>query len=154
MEINGIAHIQITAGRYAVAREFYRKLLPFLGLKQVMDDAAGYYCVGGRTGVLISPPAPEHEGERFVQRRVGLHHACFRARSHADVDEAHAFVKTLGVPIIRAPQEDGWAPGYYSILFEDPDGVRLEINFVPGKGVFDTEEKTVKLVEPRKPSGD
>lgn len=153
MEINGIAHIQITAGRYDVARAFYRQLLPFLGLKQVMDDNAGFYCVGGRTGVLISPPAPEHAGERFQQRRVGLHHVCFRARSKEDIDEAHRFVKTLGYPIIRAPQEDGWAPGYYSILFEDPDGVRLEINFVPGKGVFDTAEKSVKLVEPRPPSG-
>jgi len=153
MEINGIAHIQITAGRYDVAREFYRQLLPFLGLKQVMDDRGGYYCVGGRTGVLISPPAPEHEGERFQQRRVGLHHVCFRARSKEDIDEAHRFVKGLGVPILRAPQEDGWAPGYYSILFEDPDGVRLEINFVPGKGVFGTEDQKVKLVEPRKPAG-
>jgi catechol 2,3-dioxygenase-like lactoylglutathione lyase family enzyme len=102
--------------------------------------------------VLISPPDPEYEGERFVQRRVGLHHVCFRARSREDVDEAYAFVEGLGAPIIRAPQEDGWAPGYYSILFEDPDGVRLEINHVPGKGVFDTEEKSVKLVEPRKPA--
>jgi catechol 2,3-dioxygenase-like lactoylglutathione lyase family enzyme len=153
MEINGIAHIQITAGRFDVARDFYRQLLPFLGLKQVMDDASGYYCVGGRTGVLISPPAPEHEGERFQQRRVGLHHVCFRARSKEDIDEAHHFVQGLGVPILRAPQEDGWAPGYYSILFEDPDGVRLEINFVPGKGVFGTEDQKVKLVEPRKPAG-
>jgi catechol 2,3-dioxygenase-like lactoylglutathione lyase family enzyme len=152
MEINGIAHIQITAGRFDVARDFYRQLLPFLGLRQVMDDEGGYYCVGGRTGVLISPPAPEHEGERFDQRRIGLHHLCFRARSREDIDEAYRFVKTLGVPVIRAPQEDGWAPGYYSILFEDPDGVRLEINFVPGKGVFDTEEKQVKLVPPRTPA--
>ena len=32
--------------------------------------------------------------------------------------------------------EDGsrFAPGYYSILFEDPDGIRIEINHVPGKG--------------------
>ncbi len=152
MEINGVAHIQITAGRYDVAREFYRKLLPFLGLTQVMDNAGGYYCVGGRTGVLISPPAPEHEGERFVQRRVGLHHICFRARSREDIDAAHAFVKTLGVPIVRAPQEDSWAPGYYSLLFEDPDGVRLELNHVPGKGVFDTPAKSVTLTEPRTPS--
>ena len=36
------------------------------------------------------------------------------------------------------------APGYYSILFEDPDGVRLELNFVPGKGVFGTEEQALK----------
>ncbi len=149
MEINGIAHIQITAGRYDVARTFYSQLLPFLGLKQVLDNEYGYYCVGGRTGVLISRPAPEHEGARFVQQRVGLHHVCFRVRSREDIDEAHAFVKTLGVPIIHAPQEDSWAPGYYSILFEDPDGVRLELNFVPGKGVFGTEEQALKQDYPR-----
>jgi hypothetical protein len=28
------------------------------------------------------------------------------------------------------------APGYYSILFEDPDGIRIEVNYVPGKGHF------------------
>ncbi len=149
MEINGIAHIQITAGRYEIAKYFYQKLLPFLGLKEVMDNDGGYYCVGGRTGVLISPPDTEHEGARFEQRRVGLHHVCFRARSREDIDEAHDFIKTLDVPIIRAPQESEWAPGYYSILFEDPDGVRLEINHVPGKGVFDHDGK-VKASEPNK----
>ena len=149
IEINGIAHIQITAGRYEVARDFYRKLLPFLGLHQVLDNEYGYYCVGGRTGVLISKPTLAYEGERFVQTRVGLHHVCFRARSREDIDATHDFLKTLNAPIVRAPQEDGWAPGYYSVLFEDPDGVRLEINFGPGKGVFDTEEKTVNPVYPR-----
>ena len=29
-----------------------------------------------------------------------------------------------------------WAPGYYYVLFEDPDGIRLEVNFVPGSGVL------------------
>jgi len=38
------------------------------------------------------------------------------------------------VKIVRPPSEGSWAPGYYSILFEDPDGIRLEVNFVPGKG--------------------
>jgi hypothetical protein len=40
------------------------------------------------------------------------------------------------VTIIRAPREDQWAPGYYSLLFEDPDGIRLELNHVPGKGLL------------------
>jgi hypothetical protein len=26
--------------------------------------------------------------------------------------------------------------GYYSVLFEDPDGIRLEVNHVPGKGLL------------------
>jgi catechol 2,3-dioxygenase-like lactoylglutathione lyase family enzyme len=65
-----------------------------------------------------------------------LHHLCFRARERADIDELHAFLGALDTKIIRAPREDQWAPGYYSILFEDPDGVRLELNHVPGKGLL------------------
>jgi hypothetical protein len=34
----------------------------------------------------------------------------------------------MGVTIVRGPAEDTWAPGYYSVLFEDPDGIRLEVN--------------------------
>jgi hypothetical protein len=37
---------------------------------------------------------------------------------------------------VRAPDEGPWAPGYYSISFRDPEGIRLEVNHVPGKGVF------------------
>jgi len=33
-----------------------------------------------------------------------------------------------------APREDRWAPAAYTVLFEDPDGIRIEGNFVPGKG--------------------
>ena len=140
MEINGIAHIFLTASNYQRSREFYRKLLPFLGLKPVIDTETTYYCVGGRTAVGISAPSAEHEGVPFEQKRVGLHHLCFRARERADIDELHAFLGTLDAKIIRAPREDQWAPGYYSILFEDPDGIRLELNHVPGKGLLGLDE--------------
>jgi catechol 2,3-dioxygenase-like lactoylglutathione lyase family enzyme len=136
MEINGVAHIFITAGDFPRARAFYAELLPFLGMKIVSDTPALFYGVGGRTGFGIEAPPAEHEGKRFEQGSVGLHHVCWRVRSQEDVREAHDFIKTLGVPIIRAPKEDGWAPGYYSILFEDPDGTRLEINHVPGVGLL------------------
>ena len=133
MEINGIAPISLTASNYQVSREFYRKPLPFLGLKPVIDTETTYYGVGGRTAVEISASSAEHEGLAFEQKRVGLHHLCLRARERADIDELHAFLGTLNAKIIRAPREEQWAPGYYSILFEDPDGIRLELNHVPGK---------------------
>jgi catechol 2,3-dioxygenase-like lactoylglutathione lyase family enzyme len=105
-------------------------------MKPVMDNDGFYYCVGGRTAVGISAPASEFAGARFEQQRVGLHHLCFRARERSDVDELYRFVCTLDAKIIRAPREDEWAPGYYSLLFEDPDGIRLELNHVPGKGLL------------------
>ncbi len=137
IEINGVAHTFITAGNFEASVAFYRQLLPFLGLKEVADSPDTYYCVGGRTGVGIRRPAPEHEGARFEQFRVGLHHLCWRVREREDVDQVHDFLAGIGARIVHAPQQDAYAPGYYSVLFEDPDGVRLEVNHVPGRGVFD-----------------
>ncbi len=135
-EINGIAHTFLTSSDFQRARAFYGELLPFLGMKAVLDGEGFYYCVGGRTAVGIRAASAEHDGERFIQERVGLHHICFRARERADVDAVHDFVSRLGAHIVHPPEEGGWAPGYYSCLFEDPDGIRLEINHVPGKGLL------------------
>lgn len=38
----------------------------------------------------------------------------------------------MDATIVRGPEEGVWAPGYYSVLFEDPDGIRLELCCVPG----------------------
>jgi catechol 2,3-dioxygenase-like lactoylglutathione lyase family enzyme len=135
MEINGIAHVFITAGDFTASRAFYKQLLPFLGMREVMDAASTYYCVGAHTGIGIRAPSPGHAGEKFIQQRVGLHHVCFRARERDDIDEAHAFLEQIGATIVHGPKEDDFAPGYYSVLFEDPDGVRLEINYLPGDGL-------------------
>jgi catechol 2,3-dioxygenase-like lactoylglutathione lyase family enzyme len=108
----------------------------FLGLTPVMRGDDFFYCVGGRTGIVISRAAASHRHERFVQGRCGLHHLCFRARERADVDAVHAYLLKTGAKVVH-PSEDGpWAPGYYSVLFEDPDGIRLEVNHVPGKGLL------------------
>src|SRR5262249_42001206 len=45
MEINGIAHIQLTVTHFEAARAFYGQLLPFLGLTPVMDFEGFFYCV-------------------------------------------------------------------------------------------------------------
>jgi catechol 2,3-dioxygenase-like lactoylglutathione lyase family enzyme len=137
MEINGIAHTFVTAADFARSRDFYAKLLPYLGMKPVLDGEGFYYCVGGRTAFGVRGPSAGNEGERFDQGRVGLHHICFRARSREDVDELHGFLGEIGATIVHPPEDGSWAPGYYSVLFEDPDGIRLEMNYVPGKGLLE-----------------
>lgn len=144
MEINGVAHTFITAGDFEASVAFYRQLLPFLGLQEVADSADTYYCVGGRTGFGIRRPDPAHADAAYAQFRVGsLHHQCWRVRERSDIDEAYAFLVSIGAKIVHAPQDEPWAPGYYSVLFEDPDGIRLELNHVPGRGLFDTATQRV-----------
>jgi catechol 2,3-dioxygenase-like lactoylglutathione lyase family enzyme len=140
MEINGIAHIIVTVGKFDECVAFYRRLLPFLGLNRIVHDEESYfYCIGGRTGFGIARAADQHRGQPRDQTRPGLHHVCFRARSREDVDAVWRLAAELGARIIRTPEQGSWAPGYYSTLFEDPDSVRLEINYIPGKGLLAAE---------------
>ena len=135
-DINGIAHIQLSVSNMTLSREFYDTLLGAMGMVPVKDDDDYFYCVGGRTALAIAPAANQRRGDSFDQRRVGLHHVCFRARSTEDVDKLFSIARDAGANVIREPREDGYAPGYYSTLFEDPDGIRIEINFVPGRGLL------------------
>ncbi len=136
IEINGMAHVILTVSRFEAARDFYRRLLPQFGMKPVFDGDKLFYCVGGRTAIGIEPCDPAHGSERFIQRRVGLHHLCLRARSREDVDRCAAVLREMGAAVIHGPEDGNWAPGYYSVLFEDPDGIRLELCFVPGAGLL------------------
>ena len=138
IEVNGIAHIQLTVSNPDSCLPFWEKLCHFLKMETLIKNASTIYCIGSRTGILVRG-APEATSQaRFDQDSSGLHHFCFRARSKEDVDGIYEFVcNELDAKIIHGP-EDGseFAPGYYSILFEDPDGIRVEFNHVPGKGHF------------------
>ncbi len=144
VEVNGIAHIQLTVNDGERCLPFWEKLCHFLNMETLIRNDTTVYCIGSRTGILVrsatgkpdQPDQPDQPG--FNQNTSGLHHFCFRARSKNDVDAIYSFVANeLKANIVHAP-EDGshFAPGYYSFLFEDPDGIRIEFNYVPGKGHF------------------
>ena len=134
--VNGIAHIQLTVRDPERCLPFWERLCHFLDMKTLLRSAESLYCIGSRTGILVkAAPAPSRD-YRFDQNNAGLHHFCFRARSREDVDAVGHFVTDqLNANIIHGPQDGSqFAPGYYSLLFEDPDGIRVEFNFVPGQG--------------------
>lgn len=137
IEINGISHINLTVNNYEKCVSFYETLLGFLGMAEVFKGVKMLYYVGGRVGITITRCDDQYKNEKFIQTRIGLHHLCFRAKSRADVGELHDFLVKNDTLIVHPPEEGVWAPGYYSLLFEDPDGIRLEIVHIPGQGVFE-----------------
>ena len=141
VNVNGMAHVILTVSQFNKAKAFYSRLMPALGLECVFDGSNMCYFVGARTALGIQPCKPEHAEERFVQGRVGLHHVCFRARAREDVVTVEALLVEMGAHIVTPAQAGPWAPGYFYVLFEDPDGIRVEVNFVPGQGVLAEDEK-------------
>ena len=137
IEVNGIAHIQLTVSK-PESLNFWEKLCHFLEMKTLIRGDDVLYCIGSRTGILARLAPLDKRRNQFDQDCSGLHHFCFRAKCREDVDSIHEFVETvLEATVVHAPEEGGkFAPGYYSALYEDPDGIRVEVNFVPGKGHF------------------
>ena len=137
VEVNGIAHIQLTVNN-PDSLEFWEQFCHFLEMKTLIRTEDVRYCIGSRTGILVRLAPIDKRSQAFDQDRCGLHHFCFRARSREDIDLIYEFVTAeLNARVVHPPEPgDQFAPGYYSLLFEDPDGIRVEVNFVPGKGHF------------------
>jgi catechol 2,3-dioxygenase-like lactoylglutathione lyase family enzyme len=160
VRINGIAHIQLTVLDAERCLPFWERLCKFMGMETLIKGDDVIYHIGGRTGILVrQAPKNQRTGDReeslarrFDQDRAGLHHFCFRARSREDVDAIHKLIEAEpDATIVHGPEEgDHFAPGYYSILFEDPDGIRVEVNFVPGRGHFGSEGQLGSGAGPRK----
>ena len=149
VEINGIAHVILSVSNWEACRGFYEKLLSFFGMTRTFDGEDMVYFVGGRTAIGIparlvgglilkagSKCDPAYEHERFIQTRPGLHHVCLRVRDEQAVRDVHDFLVSIKATIVHGPEEGTWAPGYYSVLFEDPIGTRIEVNHVPGQGLL------------------
>ena len=138
VEVNGIARLQMTVSNIGKSQPFWETCCHFLKMETLIKNETTLYCIGSRTGILIREAPKDKKHVLFDQDTVGLHHLCFRARSNQDIDKIYALIESeLDANIIHGPEDRSqFAPGYYSILFENPDGIGVEVNYVPGKGHF------------------
>src|SRR5262245_13346262 len=77
IDVNGIAHVQLTVNDPARCVPFWERLCHFLGMTTLVRNEDTVYCIGGRTGVLVRGAPRGRDGGPFHQDRAGLHHFCF-----------------------------------------------------------------------------
>ena len=116
----GIDHLVLSVGDFARSKEFYRKLLGFLGFKLKHDyaDMAGWS--NGKTLFWIAAAAAQGRKHKYRKGDIGFHHYAFELSSRKDVDALGAFLDEHGMDVVDPPGE------YYAVFFNDPDGMRLE----------------------------
>jgi catechol 2,3-dioxygenase-like lactoylglutathione lyase family enzyme len=98
----GVDHIVLSVGNFARSKEFYDKLLGFLGFKRKYDyeDMAGWS--NGKTLFWIA--AADAQGRKRPYRKgdIGFHHYAFELSSRNDVDALGAFLQENEMTIARS----------------------------------------------------
>jgi Glyoxalase/Bleomycin resistance protein/Dioxygenase superfamily len=129
IEINGIAHIQLTVNYLQRAMPFYEDVMGFMGMKAVVKAPNGLYMIGGRTSVAITRSS---EANRKRRVRSAAHWAPSPLLSRP-IEGRDRFLVCVSRPARRADRSSprGWIVG---------SGL-LEVNFVPAKGHFEHPEE-------------
>ena len=127
IEVLGVEHIDLTVNDIARSRAFYDKVLGELGFRKFEGDDYIHWANAQMT-IAIREASGVHRDAQFDRYRVGLHHLALRARSRADIEAFHDFLKREKVQILDAPAEyPHYGENYYAVFFADPDGMKLEL---------------------------
>jgi len=132
--VGGVHHVILTVNDLARSREFYVALMPRLGYPERWEtDGAPVIGWSGSGGSFwIKRADPKFAGATFSKDRVGLCEVAFRADSREQVDLLARDVRSFGGTVLDPPKDyPNYAPGYYSVFFADPDGIKLELVFLP-----------------------
>ncbi|HTP93121.1 MAG TPA: VOC family protein [Xanthobacteraceae bacterium] len=121
----GIDHLVLSVGDFARSKEFYRKLLGFLGfrLKYEYEDMAGWS--NGKTLLWIAAADAEGRKHKYRKGDIGFHHYAFELASRKDVDALGDFLENNEMTVVDPPGEY-YGRNYYAVYFTDPDGMKLE----------------------------
>jgi catechol 2,3-dioxygenase-like lactoylglutathione lyase family enzyme len=130
---NGIDHLMVNANDYDKAVRFYAWLMPKIGYPRSdtfsEPSMTGYY--GDNGSFWVVPSDEPHRKQTFDKGRVGLREIAFRGESREQIDEMARGIPAHGGRILDPPREYEYRPGYYSIFFTDPDGLKLEVVHYP-----------------------
>ena len=124
-----IDHLIINCIDRERANAFYSWLLPKLGFTRRVPlpsnpEVTGW--IGHTTNIWLNV-ADGISGNRFNKERDALREVAFAADTREEVDAIAREVEAYGGKIIDPPSEYPYWPGYYSVFFSDPDGIKVEV---------------------------
>ncbi|MEK9179889.1 MAG: VOC family protein [Patescibacteria group bacterium] len=130
-----LTHLEIRVSNIRKSKRFYAKLFKFLGWPII--DAGKDYCGWGhgQGDIWIIKTEKNYCKAGFHRKRTGLNHLAFFVKSRKIVDQWHTYLKKHKISVLYGgPKEyPQYNDGYYSVFFEDPDRIKLEILHWPKK---------------------
>lgn len=122
---SAISHLSIGTNDYDKSKAFYDKVLPVLGIHQIMEHPGA---------VAYGRKFPEFWVQKPVNGEPAVvgngFHVGFFADSPEQVDAFHKAALEAGASDNGAPgPREAYGPAYYGCFVIDPEGYKIEANF-------------------------
>lgn len=114
-------HVTITVQNYEKSRDFYEKVLGFLGVKSLYEEKGIVTGFGSDRPMFWVAAADE---DHLATQKV---HVAFECKNHELVDEFHRVALEAGATDNGAPGlRPEYHKNYYAAFVLDPDGNNIE----------------------------
>jgi catechol 2,3-dioxygenase-like lactoylglutathione lyase family enzyme len=127
-----ISHIYLYVSDLPKSFDFYNKLLTYLGYKNNFKADWGFAFKNGETSIWFEKARSGHIEKGYHRQRIGLNHIAFKVDSKEEVDKFYGeFLKPNGISTLyNTPKAfPEYTDKYYTVFFEDPDRIKLEVAF-------------------------
>ena len=127
--MGGLHHVEINVSDLARSIAFWGWLLPELGYELFQQWPEGRSWRSGESYVVFTQADDRYKNYGLHRKRPGLNHLAFWAESTEQVEGLPAKLAERGVKVLytdRSADAIG-APSSYSLFFEDPDRIKVEV---------------------------
>ena len=126
-----LSHIEISVLDYKKSIKFYDLILLSLGWEKLVSRTDHTTYTDGTLKLIICPVDEKHKENKFHRKNVGLNHLAFYAETKELVDDFYREILVKNkIPTLYREGAKG-DNQYYSLFFEDPDRIKLEVVYSP-----------------------
>lgn len=127
-------HIQVNISDAKKSLPFYKDFFNYFGYK-VIDESLEHIGVSnGTTDFWLIETENKFKKNFFHRKNTGINHLAFKVFLKEEVDKfVEEFLKPRGImTLYNIPKVfPEYKKDYYSVFFEDPDRIKLEVVYIP-----------------------
>jgi catechol 2,3-dioxygenase-like lactoylglutathione lyase family enzyme len=136
MRFRGLCHVELNVPNYENAIQFFDRMFGWLGYSSFSTLGIGYistYYTAFPHSYIGIQPSRSSEHLEYEKMCCGINHVALWAKSRHEVDSFYAdFLKPQHLVVLDPPDWcPEYSPGYYTVFFLDPYGIRWELAHVP-----------------------